>query len=488
MGTYERLQVGLRGRLEVQGSAMEHVVVVLPSHTMPTRLLSHNASQLPALEHRALLDGLQVAHSTGVEVIVVSSAVAPEAVLAYYARLACPNSPEQARRRISCMVVPDDGARGISAKLLDRPDLLAVLRERIAGRPAVIEPWNVTPDEVAVALALDTPINGGPSELWPLGFKSASRRLFHEAEVPVPVGVEEVHDSAEVAAAITAMRHDRPLLDRVVVKLDNSGAGEGNWATTTRDEIGRELTLVELIAHIETRAPAWFLTDLAAGGVVEELVTGPDLASPSGQVEIRPGGQVVVLATHEQVLGGASGQVFTGSRFPADSAYAAAVAEHTAAVARRLADRGALGWVTVDFVAHRDTYGWKLVAVDLNLRKGGTTHSYAALRHLVPGSYDATRRRWVADTDGSPRYYRSSDAAGGPAWIGMDPADAVRVVDSSGLSFEGTRGSGVVLHMFPGLRSNGTLGVTAIGRSASEADELFDAVPEVLDARVRTAG
>ena len=488
MGAYERLQEGLGGRLEVQGSTMEHVVVVLPSHTMPPRLLSHNASQLPALEHRALVDSLQVAHSPGVEVIVVTSAAPPEAVLTYYARLACPNSPEQARRRISCMVVPDDGARGISAKLLDRPDLLTVLRERIAGRPAVIEPWNVTTDEVAVALALDTPINGGPSELWPLGFKSASRRLFRQAEVPVPVGVEEVHDSAEVAAAITAMRHDRPLLDRVVVKLDNSGAGEGNWTTTTRDEHGRELTTVELNAHIQAHAPAWFLTDLAAGGVVEELVTGPDLASPSGQAEIRPGRQVVVLATHEQVLGGASGQVFTGSRFPADSAYAAALAEHTAAVARRLADRGALGWVTVDFVAHRDTRGWNLVAVDLNLRKGGTTHSYAALRHLVPGSYDATRQRWVADSDGGPRYYRSSDAAGGPAWIGMDPADAVRAVTSSGLSFEGARGSGVVLHMFPALRGNGTIGVTAIGRSASEADELFDAVHAALDARVRTAG
>jgi hypothetical protein len=488
MGGYERLQEGLGGRLEVQGSTTEHVVVVLPSHTMPPRLLLHNASLLPALEHRALVDGLQVAHSTGVEVIVVTSTAPPEAVLAYYASLARPNSPEQARRRISCLVVPDDGARGISAKLLDRPDLLTVLRERIAGRPAVIEPWNVTADEVAVALALDTPINGGPSELWPLGFKSASRRLFREAEVPVPVGVEDVHDSAEVAAAIRAMRHDRPLLDRVVVKLDNSGAGEGNWATTTRDATGRELTTVELTAHIETHAPAWFLTDLAAGGVVEELVTGPDLASPSGQAEIRPGGQVVVLATHEQVLGGASGHVFTGSRFPADPAYAAALAEHTAAVAHRLADRGALGWVTVDFVALREAHGWTLVAVDLNLRKGGTTHSYAALRYLVPGSYDATGQRWVADTDGSPRYYRSSDAAGGPAWIGLDPADAVRAVTSSGLSFEGTRGSGVVLHMFPALRGNGTIGVTAIGRSAAEADELFDAVPAVLDARVRTAG
>ena len=90
------------------------------------------------------------------------------------------------------------------------------LRQRIREKPVVIEPWNVTFAEVAVALSLGAPVNGGPHELWPLGFKSASRRLFGEAGVPVPLGVEDVHDSAELATAVDAMRRTRPLLDRVV--------------------------------------------------------------------------------------------------------------------------------------------------------------------------------------------------------------------------------------------------------------------------------
>ena len=473
-------QLGAVLRLSARGSTDDHVVVALPSHSMPQRLLSHHVRQLPALEHRALLDGLQVGHTPGVEVIVVASAAPSEAVLDYYAHLARPESPDEARRRVSCIVVPDDGARGVAAKLLDRPDLLAELRERIGGRPAVIEPWNVTGDEVAVALALGVPISGGPPELWPLGFKSASRRLFRQAGVPVPVGVEDVHDGAEVAAAVEAMRRDCPSLDQVVVKLDNSGAGEGNWVMATRARDGRALTAAELVTHLETHVPTWFLAALGAGGVVEEMVTGREVTSPSAQAEIRPDGDVRVLATHEQVLGGATGQVFTGSRFPADASYAPALARHVEAVARLLADLGALGWLAVDFVARREDVGWQLAAVDLNLRRGGTTHSYTALHHLVAGGYDAPTGRWVTEVDGTPRHYRSSDAVSAPGLVGMEPDRVIGSLTAASLAFDRTRGSGVVLHMFPALSRDGTIGVTAIGRSATEAEQLFDAVPAVL--------
>lgn len=474
-------QLGAALRANAPGSVEPHVVVSLPSHSMPQRLLALHASHLPALEHRGLLDGLQVGRTPGARVIVVTSVAPSAAVLDYYAHLAQPNSPRDARRRVTCLVVPDDSSRGIAAKLLDRPELVEQLRRRLAGDPAVIEPWNVTNAEVAVALALGAPVNGGPHELWPLGFKSASRRVFKEAGVPVPLGVEDVHDGAEVAAAVDAMRRARPLLDRVVVKLDNSGASQGNWVLSTRDDSGRELTTVGLVSHIDAVVPAWFLSDLGDGGVVEELLVGSEATSPSAQAQMRPGGEVRVLATHEQVLGGESGQVFVGSQFPADPSYAGALAEHVGAVGRLLAGRGALGWLAVDFVARREGDGWALAAVDLNLRKGGTTHSFSALQHLVPGSYDPTKSRWAAEADGSPRYYRSSDSVGGPRWLGMEPTHAVTSLSAAGLAFDHARGTGVVLHMFPSLDRDGTIGVIAIGRSAAEAQRLYDAVPAALE-------
>ncbi|MGG5261086.1 peptide ligase PGM1-related protein [Phycicoccus avicenniae] len=480
---FRRLQAGLAQALAAAGpgSTTPHVVVALPSHSMPTRLLDHNASHLPALEHRALLDGLRLAHTPGAHVVVVvSEAPAPE-VLDHYAWLARPDDPDAARRRMTCLVVPDGSARGIAAKLLSRPDLLARLRAQLAGRPAVVEPWNVTEDEAAVALALDTPVNGGPPDLWHLGFKSASRRLFRRGGVPVPPGVEDVRDTADVAAAVVDLHRASPSADRFVVKLDNSGAGEGNWMFSTSTAGGRRLSQEALAERISTEAPGWFLRDLRAGGVVEQWVAGTgSLPSPSAQVELLPDGEVVVRATHEQVLGGPDGQVFTGSRFPADPAYSADLAGHATAVARLLADRGAVGWASVDFVVARHGRRHAPFAVDLNLRKGGTSHSLAALQHLVPGTYDAAGGRWVADADGGPRHYRSSDAV--PVNPGTDAAAALSAVDASGSTFDHARGTGAVLHMLAALGPHGTVGVTAIGRTAAEAETLYDDVAATLAA------
>lgn len=454
-----------------------HVVVSLPSHSMPARLLERHASHLPALEHRALLDGLVTAHDPAARVIVVTSREPAPEVLDHYARLARPDDPDDARRRVTCLVVPDDGPRGIAAKLLDRPDLLDRLRRQVGATPAVMEPWNVTDDELAVAQALGIPVNGGPAELWPLGFKSASRRLFRECDVAVPVGVEDVRSSDEVAAAVRTILRERPIVERVVVKLDNSGAGEGNLVIRVRDDEGRPLPGHALVAALAQLSPPAFLRDLSLGGVVEEMVSGEVVGSPSAQVEIGPDGRVVVRSTHEQLLGGEDGQVFVGSRFPADVEHAAEVATQAQAVARRLAGRGAVGWLSVDFVVVRGTGGRRLVAVDLNLRKGGTSHSYAALRHLAPGRYDAGSGRWLAD-DGGERHYRSGDDV--EVGRGVAAGRVIAALEAAGLAFDPVVRTGVVLHMFPSLDHRGTVGATAIGRTADEAEHLFAAASAVL--------
>ena len=99
-----------------------------------------------------------------------------------------------------------------------------------------------------------------------------------------------------------------------------------------------------------------------------------------------------MLATHEQVMGGDGGQVYMGCRFPADPAYAARLARHGQAIGERLAAHGVLGRVSIDFAAASDGGRcWHLHALEVNLRKGGTTHPYAVLRNLVPGRYDEGR-------------------------------------------------------------------------------------------------
>jgi hypothetical protein len=236
-----------------------------------------------------------------------------------------------------------------------------------------------------------------------------------------------------------------------------------------------ERTLAEL--------PDWYVDELASGGVVEELIRGRIVTSPSVQLDLRPDGAVQVLATHEQVLGGPSGQVYMGCRFPADADYAAQLARDGNAIGRLLAERGARGRASIDFVAASDAAGsgsWDLFALEVNLRKGGTTHPYAVLRNLVPGRYDAERGRWIAAKDGTTRAYWSTDNLVDPSWTGLSPRTVIEALARAGLQFDIDRGTGVVLHMFAGLAIDGRLGITAIGHDTDHAGELYDAAARAI--------
>lgn len=482
MQTFAELQRGLSVGLGANrpGSRQEHVVVGLPSYSLGGTILEHYRPLLAPLEHRFLLAMLMLPRIPGEQLVLVTCREPEEELLDYYARLADPADPDAVRRRVRLVVVPDDGPRPLAAKLLDRPDLIAGLRELVAGRPGLIEPWNVTSAEAEVATRVGLPVNGTSPDLWPLGFKSAGRRLFAAAGVPTPCGREDVCDAAGVADAVVAMRRQRPRLDAVVVKQDNCGYGDGNWLLATRDPDGHRIPHARLRDHCLDGVPDWFTRDLAAGGVVEEFLTGPRMTSPSAQVEITPRGEVHLLSTHEQVLGGPNGQVFTGCRFPADPEYAGELGEYAVAVGRRLAAAGALGRLGVDFVAVRARGRWSLYALEVNLRKGGTTHPFTTLRNLVPGRYDVAEGAWVADLDGSPRCYRAADGLQHESWRDLAPSAVIEAVAAAGLEFGRETGTGVVLHMLGGLEVDGRMGLTAIGSDAGAVDALCHAAEAVV--------
>ena len=226
--------------------------------------------------------------------------------------------------------------------------------------------------------------------------------------------------------------------------------------------------------------PDWYLAELALGGVVEAYVAGDYWSSPSVQIEITPEGRVVVLATHEQILGGDNGQVYQGCHFPARRDYAMRLATYGQRVGRLLAERRVIGALSIDFAAARD-HGqqWRLYALEVNLRRGGTTPPIVVLSSLLPGSYDAYGR-WRLP-DGSARYYCATDHVGDPRWTGLPPGQLIDGVRSAGLEFDRQTGTGVVLHMLSGIAIDGRFGMTAVGGSAQEAKHLFAAVRPVVN-------
>jgi hypothetical protein len=462
-------------------SGTDHVLIALPSYSVSESIMSHYGDRIPSLEHRYLGAILVSARVPSCEIVYISTRRPDQAAIDYYPNLLSPERRARTDGRFRIMEWNDGTPRSVAARLVSRPDLIADLRAVIAGRPALIEPWNVTEHEVALALALDVPINGTRPELRPIAFKSAGRRLLAEAGVAVPLGREDVRSVDGVVEAILAIRAERPDAPGVVIKHDDSGAGDGNVVIDLAPLERAPDPTAWLRATIEA-LPEWYLTDLALGGIVEERITGTRFTSPSAQADIRPDGQVVVLATHEQVLGGTDGQVYLGCRFPADPGYAPRLARAAAAVGEGLARRGALGRFSVDFVAAADETGdWRIDALEINLRKGGTTHPYSALRNLVPGRYDIDAGRWVAE-DGSTRAYSATDNLVDPAWTGLSPKAVIDAVAEAGLAFDHRTGTGVVLHMLSALAIDGRVGLTAIGSTPDEADALQERTRVAIDA------
>ena len=93
-----------------------------------------------------------------------------------------------------------------------------------------------------------------------------------------------------------------------------------------------------------------------------------------------------------------TGQKYLGCRFPADFGYARTISAEAMKIGRRLAAEGALGRFAVDFVVTRETADgpWTPNAIELNLRKGGTTHPFLTLQFLTGGSYDPATALFTA--------------------------------------------------------------------------------------------
>ena len=470
---YQRLQSRLEAgwRADLPGSTTDHVIVGLPSYSLDPLLLSHYADRIPPLEHRYLAC-LLLLRNPHTRLVYLSSVDPPDYVLDEYVRLLPEDVYDSLDERCLLLDVGDASARPLSLKFLERPDLLERVRDFVGDMPAMIEAWNVTELERDLALAIDVPLFGSEPELWPLATKSGCRRLFKELDVPCCDGAEDLRSLRELVGAIVDLHERRADVESVIVKLNDSASGDGNAIIDLRGVTD------EADVHARLQAlPGWYVQSFEAmGGVVEERIVGRRFASPSAQVTVRPDGHAIVISTHDQVLGGHAGQVYQGCRFPADPGYAAEVGRLGGIVGQRYADLGVRGRLAVDFAAsQRDDGTWDLYALEVNLRKGGTTHPFSAMRSLTRAAYDVVDG--VAyDPTGQLVYYAATDNYVDDGWARIDPTALQTRVREEELDFSTERGTGVLLHLLNCLPIDGRFGCTALGRTAEEADELYERV------------
>ncbi len=327
---------------------------------------------------------------------------------------------------------------------------------------------------------LGVPLYGIDPELSRLGTKSGSRRIARDAGVQLLDGAEDLTSVEEVEEEVQQLRARNPSARSVVIKLNNGFSGQGNAI----------VDLATLASPID-RSPTTFCAESeswssyaakieAEGAVIEELVRHEAATSPSVQMRIFPTGEVEVLSTHDQILGGPDDQVYLGCRFPARPDYRTQIRDAAVKVASVLAEHGVIGPFGIDFVIVPGEGEPTVFLSEINLRMGGTTHPMIMAQHLTRGRYDPVTDELIAG--GRAVHYFASDNIKSPAYVGMSPQAAIDAVDRAGLSFDPLTNSGATLHLLGAVPAYGKLGALCIADSPDRAHDLYDSVIGALDA------
>lgn len=469
------------------GEPEVHTSIVVPSLSFDPSELA-KISGAPFYEERLLFSLMRLRDPRARVIYVTSQPLHPE-IIDYYLGLLVGVSPRSARSRLRLFCCYDGTARPLTQKILERPRLLERIRRAMGeASRTYLTCFNSTELEQRLADRLGIPLNGCDPELLDLGGKSGSREMFRAAGVPLPRGRERLHSEADLLGALEEIW--RPGLERAVIKLDHSFAGAGNGLFTypepmPEDPAARRQALRQALAELSFTEPAEVDAFLAKmeemGGIVEEMVQGEGIRSPSVQMRLTPTGELEVVSTHDQILGGRTGQAYSGCRFPADEAYRATIQEHALAIGRQLRQRGVVSRFAVDFVVARDPAGgWRVWAIEINLRMGGTTVPFLALQFLTGGRLDPESGYFVTPS-GQRKYYRATDSLSSSSYRGLLPEDLMDMLEDNQLGFSPDQRTGVLFHMMGALSEHGKIGITTIGDTPEQAESFFNRTVEVLD-------
>ncbi len=471
----------------------EHLVVVVPSLSMDPRELE----KITGAHHyeERLLFFLMLLRRPRTRVLFLTSQAINPTVVDYYLHLLSGVPTSHARKRLMLMDCSDAANEPLSGKVLARPRMLKRIREIIdRHETAHMVCFNSSKLERTLAVQLGIPLYANDPSLLDLGTKSGCRETFKQAGILFPDGFERLQSANEITEALATLKGRHPDMRRAVVKLNEGFSGEGNAlfyfdgidANSARDlesQIRNKLPSLKFEAAFET----WESFESKyedMGGIVEQFVEGEVKRSPSIQCRVNALGEAQPISTHDQVLGGPSGQVFMGCTFPADDVYRLDIQESGMRVAEVLAAKGVLGRFATDFVSVPNPDGsWKHYAIEVNLRKGGTTHPFLTLRFLTDGNYDPITGEFFAQT-GNPKYYYASDTLQSDAYKGLSPDDLIDIAVYHDLHFHASTERGVVFHLMGALSEFGKLGVVCIGDNPQQAQFIYKRTRSVLDEEV----
>ena len=304
--------------------------------------------------------------------------------------------------------------------------------------------------------------------------------------MPHPLGVENLRTLDDMADAVVGMRAERPSMDSAIVKLNEGVSGAGNAARPTVRAAGAR-------ARRTSGPPCWsgcgawswsrettpldvYLAKFARGRGDRR---GADRrarrsASPSVQLRVLPGGAVELLSTHDQLLGGASGQSYLGCMFPAAPEYARLITQHAETIGRAAGRRGRAGPVRGRLrrgARRRTASGRRTRSSSTCARAGRPTRSSRCSSSPTAATTPTTAL--FLTPRGHEKHLVATDHLESELLRGLMPSDLFDIVARHGLHFDQSRQVGIVFHMISCLTEHGRVGLTAVGDTPAEADRRY---------------
>lgn len=455
----------------------EQAMVVVPSEEPSGDETSGTA--LLAAEERLLCLLLLLRKPRARMIYCTSQAIGPNLV-DYYLGLLPGVIPAHARARLHLFPVHDGSPRPLARKILERPRLVERLRELIPDPETThLVPFTTSDLERGLAVALGIPAFGADPRFDGIGTRSGSRKLFAEVGVRHAEGVEGIRSPADAMQAIRELRARFPGLPQARIELERGDARRGGIRVALADLA--DATGVEAaqlfaerfraaLAGVEPAVAERFWKRVAAeGAVVEAPGDFDERRLVSVELRITPVGSVELQATHDRPSRG------DGSwTFPADPAYARAVAADALRIGEHLRHLGVLGTFSTLFEVGREPGGpWQQEALQVHLGKGDVSTPYLTLEFLTDGRYAVDDGRFRA-RGGQPKCYVSTPSVSSPSYRAISPDEIFDFVVRHGLHYDHATQTGVVLHALSGLTELGSFGLTAVGDSHEDARALHD--------------
>ena len=494
MSEFDKLQQKLVEMWKMIGSGLhdlnfdERTVIVVPALPDDIEL---SATWQQAYEERLLFLLFLLRMPSLRLIYITSQPISPE-IIDYYLDLMPGVVASSAKRRLF-LVAPEDGSAGsLSKKIINRPHLIKHIQSLILDfDKAHIVPFLTTDLERELAVALGVPMYAADPRFFAFGTKSGCRRVFAEEGIRHPLGYEDLYSIDAVVESIAKIHAQRPNVQKVVVKLNEGVSGMGNALVDLSNlppvgDANEQTAIRQALENMQLELSSGTYENYAqnleeTGAIVEEYIIGVDIQSPSAQLRITPLGDVEMLSTHDQILGGPSGQSYIGAKFPANPDYSWLIMQDAVKIGERFAKEGIVGRFAVDFVVVQKEDGtWESYAIEVNLRKGGTTAPFLILQYLSDGAYHAETGEFFT-AQGACKCYVASDHLSSEAYRMFTPNHLFEIVSKHRLHYNHATQTGIVMHIVKGVAELGSVGVTAIANSHDEAQALYTQFKETLD-------